>query len=108
MGERNAPPDDRPLDPTFADGAEMEFLKAIARYSRWRSGLGARFLAAVEQTVARATAAPESGVVLGGTIRRRLVPGFPYQVIYRADAVPLRVLAVAHLRRRPNYWRGRR
>jgi plasmid stabilization system protein ParE len=97
-----------PPEPTFADAAEAEFLKALAYYAHRRPGLGVAFLAAVEQTVARAAAAPAAGAPLGGAIRRRLVPGFPYQVVYRADVAPLRVLAVAHLRRRTGYWRRRR
>lgn len=95
-------------EPTFADGAEAELLKALAYYARRRPGLGLAFLAAVEEAVARAAEAPAAGSPLGGAIRRRLVPDFPYQVVYRADVVPVRVLAVAHLRRRAGYWRRRR
>ena len=110
MAERRAGPaeSEPPPDPTFADAAEAEFLKALAYYARRRPGLGVAFLVAVEQTVARAAQVPAAGAPLGGAVRRRLVPGFPYQVVYRADAVPLRVLAVAHLRRRDRYWRRRR
>lgn len=91
----------------FAPAAEAEFLAAIRYYASQRLNFGAAFLAAVEATVAKAAAAPEVGAPLGGRIRRRLVPGFPYQVVYRTDVVPLRVLAVAHLRRRPGYWQRR-
>jgi plasmid stabilization system protein ParE len=96
-----------PAEPTFAPAAEAEFLAAIRYYARQRPGFGAAFLAAVEASVAKAAAAPEAGAPLGGHIRRRLVPGFPYQVVYRTDTAPLRVLAVAHLRRRPDYWERR-
>ncbi len=40
-------------------------------------------------------------------VRTAFVEGFPYQILYVDDAVELRVLAVAHLRRRPGYWRSR-
>ena len=42
-----------------------------------------------------------------GAIRRHLVPGFPYAVIYEVDRDPVRVLAIAHLRRHPGFWLGR-
>ena len=65
--ERGVGRADQPPDPTFADGAEAELLKALAYYARRRSGLGLAFLAAVEQTVARAAEAPGAGAPLGGS-----------------------------------------
>jgi plasmid stabilization system protein ParE len=41
-----------------------------------------------------------------GTRRIRL-PHFPYLVIFRAVGDSLEVIAVAHGRRRPGYWRQR-
>jgi plasmid stabilization system protein ParE len=43
---------------------------------------------------------------LHGT-RRYLLKRFPYLVVYRATADKLQVIAVAHGRRRPGYWRHR-
>jgi hypothetical protein len=40
-------------------------------------------------------------------IYRRLVPGFPFGILYRIDAHEIVVLAVMHLRRRPGYWMDR-
>ena len=45
-------------------------------------------------------------VYLHGT-RRYLLKRFPYLVIYRATADKLQVIAVAHGRRKPGYWRHR-
>lgn len=41
-----------------------------------------------------------------GRYRTRVVPlhKFPYSLIYRIQADTLRVLAIAHQRRRPGYW----
>jgi hypothetical protein len=36
-----------------------------------------------------------------------LVHRFPFAILYRVERVALYVIAVAHLHRRPNYWRGR-
>lgn len=87
--------------------AEADLLEAAAFYESQRAGLARRFLAAVERVVGHAAERPLAGAPLGGAIRRYLVPGFPYAVIYDAAREPVRVLAVAHLRRHPQYWRGR-
>ena len=88
--------------------AEEDLSDAAAFYAAQRTGLARRFLAAVERVIAHAADRPFLGTPLGGGIRRYLVPGFPYAVIYEADREPVRVLAIAHLRRQPDFWRDRR
>ncbi|WP_407936397.1 hypothetical protein [Limnochorda pilosa] len=39
--------------------------------------------------------------------RRVLVRGFPYQVVYHLRPDEIVIVAVAHLKRRPGYWRNR-
>ena len=46
---------------------------------------------------------PRIGAPIGGA-RRVRVPGFPYYVVYRAPPQGLRVLAVAHAKRKPGHW----
>jgi toxin ParE1/3/4 len=87
--------------------ADDDLIDAAAFYEAQRTGLARRFLTAVERVIAHAAEHPLTGTPLGGAIRRYLVPGFPYAVIYEADREPVRVLAVAHLRRHPDFWRGR-
>ena len=43
---------------------------------------------------------------LAGT-RRYVMRRFPFQVIYRDTAETIQVIAVAHGRRRPGYWKTR-
>lgn len=38
---------------------------------------------------------------------RVLLQRFPYEVVYRLFAETILVVAIAHCRRRPGYWRGR-
>jgi hypothetical protein len=40
-------------------------------------------------------------------VRRLAVRRFPYHVVYAEAAQELRVLAIAHDRRKPGYWRKR-
>ncbi|CAN5338656.1 hypothetical protein BH24GEM3_BH24GEM3_16160 [soil metagenome] len=69
--------------------------------------LGAEFAEAVERVVQEITAYPELGSpYLAGT-RRRLVRRFPFSVVYRLRPEEIVILAVAHQKRKPGYWRGR-
>ena len=38
------------------------------------------------------------------TVRRALVPGFPYAVVFLATEDAVHILAVAHQHRMPGYW----
>jgi hypothetical protein len=42
-----------------------------------------------------------------GLTRRALVARFPYQVVYRIRPGEIVIVAVAHLKRRPGYWKNR-
>jgi plasmid stabilization system protein ParE len=47
------------------------------------------------------------GPKLDSRHRRLPLRRFPYALIYRVDSDAVRIVAVAHRRRRPNYWRPR-
>jgi plasmid stabilization system protein ParE len=96
----------------FEPEASAELEEAAHRYEAQRSGLGLTFLAAVEGAVERLAAWPESGSAVPGvpaslSVRQLPVSRFPYRIVYMIASEELRVLAVAHSRRRPGYWRSR-
>ena len=39
--------------------------------------------------------------------RRVVLPRFPFNIFYRPDARAIVIVAVAHQKRRPGYWRSR-
>jgi plasmid stabilization system protein ParE len=85
-------------------------MEAVRWYEEHRRGLGTELFEAVSATLAQIQEHPEIGATyhFDRSIRRVRVPRFPYQVIYRlSPADPIIVLAFAHLKRRPNYWKGR-
>jgi toxin ParE1/3/4 len=93
-----------------AEAAE-EVEAAAAWYNVRHAGLGLRFFDAVEAIEDLIVEHPISGsAFLGrrvpGGVRRHQVPGFPFAVIYVTDP-RLIIVAVAHGRRRPGYWRNR-
>jgi len=65
------------------------------------------FMAEVDRAIERIAEAPARWPVhLHGT-RRFLLRRFPFALIYRENPDTILVLAVAHGRRRPGYWRRR-
>lgn len=91
----------------FHPEARAEMREAVEFYEARLNGLGLRFLSAVEQTADRISAHPEAGAPLGGEFRKRIVPGFPYNIIYRVWEDYIYLVAIAHQHRRPGYWRDR-
>jgi toxin ParE1/3/4 len=92
--------------------AKQELAAAATWYEQKREGLGRELLAEVDAVftaVARSPGryplyprvAPELGV------RRAAARRFPYSIAFIELATVIRVLAVAHERRRPGYWVGR-
>ena len=91
----------------FLPPAEAELLEGISYYSAIHSELGSRFEQAIAEAVRNLVAHPERGAPRSKTTRRWLVKGFPFGIIYRASESAVLIVAVAHQRKRPEYWAGR-
>ncbi len=91
--------------------AEVEMEAASLWYERQFKGLGAEFLTAVDQVLARIADYPHTGSpvprLADETIRRMLLHRFPYHIVYMEFPDRYQILALAHDRRRPFYWRDR-
>ncbi len=92
-----------------SEPASEEFGEAVRWYETRRSGLGGEFFNAVASAIARIEANPEIGARISsdGLTRHLLVARFPYQLIYRVRPSEIVIVAVAHLKRRPGYWKSR-
>ncbi len=91
----------------LAPGAEADIAEAFAWY-RQRSDLAAQaFRIEVFSTVERIAAAPLRRSADQEGNRGRVVHRFPYTVWYEVDGRTVVILAVAHHRRRPSYWRAK-
>ena len=92
----------------FHPVARRELVEAIAYYNAERQGLGSEFREEVQRVLALLTRFPGLGQPVRGSVRRMMLSRFPYHIYYRHLASgTLRILAVAHNRRRPVYWVGR-
>lgn len=85
--------------------AEAE--EAAAWYAERDPRVAARFAEELEAALNRAADAPHRWpIYLHGTHRVQLTR-FPHLVVYREDATRILVVAVAHEKRKPGYWRKR-
>ena len=83
--------------------------EAMAWYTAHGPGLALDLLAEFEQAVASIKQNPGLGTPHRRTGFRRLaMRRFPYRVIYAELDDVIWVVAVAHAKRRPDYWRRRR
>lgn len=91
----------------FHSEAEAEFSDAASFYESRLVGLGTLFSAEVQTSVGFIRAYPDAGSPLGSKLRKVVIKRFPYSVIYRREEQSIYVVAVAHHRRRPGYWKDR-
>jgi hypothetical protein len=91
----------------FDPAARDELAEAVAYYDQQRPALGDDFLAEVKRAVTRIREFPTAWPQVSRRSRRCRVTRFPYGLVYQQTPEVIRILAVAHLRRRPRYWRAR-
>lgn len=92
------------LEIIFHELAENELYEASAYYAHARPGLGDAFVTEIQHAVDALAIAPSAGAAVDKGVRWWLVRRFPYCLLYRVDGARLRVLAIAHQKRRPFYW----
>ena len=91
----------------FLREAEEEMNEAAQFYEDRREGLGADFLDEVQHTVDSILAFPKGGPVVSENLRRRILRRFPFGLLYATEVERIVIVAVAHLKRRPGYWKDR-
>jgi len=91
----------------FLPEAEEEFREAVRYYEKEAPGVGLRFIAEVRRGVTFIDENPYAAVGVGSGIRRKVLNHFPYSLMYAVEAELIVIVAVAHQKRRPRYWRGR-
>ncbi len=70
----------------FHPEVSEEKLESARFYEARAEGLGSDFLTAVEETTCRVEQFPEAGPIDRANIRKRLVSGFPFTILYENTA----------------------
>ena len=91
----------------FHPDAVSEIREATLYYQAQQVGLGERFLSAVQESLTRISNFPESFPIVISSVRQFKVAHFPYAIVYRLQVNYIQVIALAHSRRKPQYWSRR-
>ena len=91
----------------FHPAASDELEDSAARYGGISQGLGIRFIEEVERASDLLQSYPEIGQEIDQDIRHFVLADFPHSLIYSIEPNLIWVLAVAHHKRRPGYWKER-
>jgi plasmid stabilization system protein ParE len=95
---------------------ELEYLdeavidaEGAARWYAERSPTAAiRFSTELDEAEAAILDRPEAWPAIGDGNRHYLLRRFPFSVVYRFEQSRVLIVAVAHARRRPGYWKHRK
>lgn len=91
----------------FLLSARRELKEAVTYYNAQSTGLGDEFRDEVWATAQRIKKFPETWRPLSPSIRRCPTNRFPYGLIYTVSSKEILLIAVAHNRQAPEYWRSR-
>jgi plasmid stabilization system protein ParE len=92
---------------SFHEAAEIELKDAADFYDIACPNLGSVFIDDVQRVIGKISEFPDAAPVIRGKIRKKPIAKFPFSVIYSVNSDEIRILAVAHQKRRPFYWSSR-
>jgi plasmid stabilization system protein ParE len=87
--------------------AQEEINAAFDWYFERSPGAAEAFLTEIGACLAQIASHPQLYPPYTKNTRRRVLEKFPYSVIYQEKKDIILVVAAAHAKRRPDYWRGR-
>lgn len=91
----------------FHPGARREIRNICAWYRERSLAAEDGFLAELRHAVEQVSIAPDRWPSFKAGTRRYVFNRYPYSLFYRVDGDAVKVLAVAHDKRREGYWAGR-
>lgn len=92
----------------FHDEARLELVEQVSYYEDAQSGLGQRFATEIESAVSLAASHPSVGLKHRHGTYRVFTRRFPFSIVYTIQDSEIVVLAIAHFKRKPGYWRDRK
>jgi len=90
------------------EAAEVEINEVADFYDLVNPGLGTVFINEIHRTIQNIDMFPEAALIVQGRVRKKVLLKFPYSLIYSLRPDEIRILAVAHQKKRPFYWHCRR
>ncbi len=91
----------------FHPYAESEIDEAVKWYDEQVEGLGGRFVKTLDENILRIARYPRFNTEVSKGIYRSLVKCFPYCIYYEIGKDDIIIYAIAHMHRKPSYWKTR-
>jgi toxin ParE1/3/4 len=92
----------------YHKAASQEVREAYLWYAERDQKTARLFAGEISLAIEKIRRSPKRWPKYDGSVRRYVFHGFPFQIIYNLDAAgTVHVLAVAHTRKRPGYWKSR-
>lgn len=91
----------------FLDEASAEYEATIDWYVSRSDSSASNFAQEIAQAIGRIAETPGRFPTSLHNTRKLLLHKFPFAVIYRERPSVIQILAIAHARRRPGYWKDR-
>ena len=91
----------------FHKEAELEMLQAADFYEHQERGLEQRFFDEIDRGLEAISCHPTGWPVLEGSLRKKVLFGFPYTILFEKDQHRIYILAIMHQSREPGYWKSR-
>jgi plasmid stabilization system protein ParE len=95
------------IDLVFHPDAAEEYVEALLWYSDRGEWVGEAFEAEVERAPRLISDSPDRWPSVQNRFRRVRTRRFPYSIVYLQRDARIWIVALAHGRRRPGFWRGR-
>lgn len=89
------------------EDAALEYEAALQWYLERNLLAASKFNEALSHAMDMIVAAPHRWPMGSHGTRRFLLQRFPFAIVYRDLPETIQVLAIAHARRRPGYWKNR-
>jgi len=91
----------------FHPGAAEDYEEAVAWYFARGAAVALDFECEIERSLRLIAQSPLRWPKFDAERRRIIVRKFPYSIVYEVIGQQIVILAIAHGRRRPYYWRER-
>jgi plasmid stabilization system protein ParE len=87
--------------------AERELRSAYLWYLERSETVAKSFIAEVDHAISVVADSPNRWPRLTNAARRYIFPRFPFSLVYRVRGSHVEIIAVAHQKKRPDYWSTR-
>lgn len=92
---------------TFLHEAKLDLLDSIEYYDKKSFGLGLDFEKEIKISVGQIKKHPKLWMKREDDTRRCLLRRFPFSIVYMYFENHIWIVAIAHHKRKPNYWKHR-